>query len=156
VSQIKCQTITGETIEVEESSLSLRPAAYALIVNGDNELLVEDPSEEGGKYWFPGGGLKDDEIPELALVREVKEETGLEIKVGQQIAYLEYYYYHNKLHQNFRCQSKFFLCRPILSIKDTSGEVKTKWLKLGQLDESKFHPLIVSVLDSLRKTILNK
>ena len=156
MSHIKCQTIAGETIEVEESSLSPRSAIYALIINKDNELLVEDPSEEGGKYWFPGGGLKDKEIPEIALAREVKEETGLEIEVGQQIAYLEYCYYHNKLHQNFRCKSKFFFCKLISDTKDTFGDVKTKWLKLEQLDENKFHPLIISVLHRLKKAIFIK
>lgn len=156
VGLIKCQTIKGETIEVEESFLSLRPAVYALIVNNNKELLVEDPSNEGGKYWFLGGGLKEGEKSELALAREVKEESGLEIEVGQQIACLEYYYYHNKLHKHFRCQSKFYLCKPTSSCKETSGEVKTRWLKIEQLDRTQFHPLIISVLQNLEKIIFAK
>lgn len=39
-----------------------------------------------GKWEFPGGKVDDDEGPEAALVREIKEELGLSISVGTLIS----------------------------------------------------------------------
>ena len=56
----------------------LRVSAVALIRRGDDVLLVESryPGEES--FWaLPGGMLEDDEDVTDALIREVREETGL-------------------------------------------------------------------------------
>ena len=151
---IKCQTISGETIEVEEKALFPRPCAYALVVNNKNELLVEDPKDEGGKYWFLGGGLKNSENPKIGLKREVFEESGMNIKVGKLIAQLEYCYYHNKLKKYYRCKSKFFLCKPLgNTVPNFARQVKTKWLKITNLKSDDFHNLISGIMEKLREEL---
>ncbi|MDO4460002.1 MAG: NUDIX domain-containing protein [Clostridia bacterium] len=55
-----------------------RPSARAVIIQGDKIALVYSGKE---KYFkFPGGGIHDDEDKTEALIREVKEETGLIVK----------------------------------------------------------------------------
>jgi len=148
---IKCQTISGETIEVEEKALSPRPCAYALVVNNKNELLIEAPKDEGGKHWFIGGGLEKDEDPELALTREAKEEAGVNIEVIEVLTSLEYCYYHNKLNKDFHCNSDFYLCKYISPASTPSIQgVKTKWLEINELNEEEFHLLIRKVLGILK------
>ncbi len=45
-------------------------------------------------YAFPKGLIERGETPEEAALREVEEETGLEVKVGPLIEHINYYYKH--------------------------------------------------------------
>jgi len=59
----------------------IRVGTRAVIFNKDNELLVEHSLRpEANYYYLPGGGVQFLEKIEDCLVREVKEETGLEVK----------------------------------------------------------------------------
>ncbi len=58
----------------------------ALIKNDKGEILIDrrnqpDTPEEHNKWEFVGGKINFGEDPEEALVREVKEECGLDVKV---------------------------------------------------------------------------
>lgn len=57
---------------------------YALIFNDENKILaLQIPkrySESGGKWAFPGGRMEAHDQPKGGLLREVKEETGLDIQ----------------------------------------------------------------------------
>jgi 8-oxo-dGTP diphosphatase len=58
-------------------------AVKALIFSGEKFLIVKrSPTARGDLYsWeLPGGRLELKESPEIALVREVKEETSLDVK----------------------------------------------------------------------------
>lgn len=51
-----------------------------IVSDGDNILLVRNWLGSG-RYALPGGGLKVDEDPKQAIVRELKEETGIVVEV---------------------------------------------------------------------------
>ena len=56
--------------------------AAAVIFNEDNKILLVKLTYQRFHPWgLPGGGLDYSEIPEDAVVREVLEETGLEIGI---------------------------------------------------------------------------
>lgn len=59
------------------------PAVAAIIMRDGEILLVRRGAEPGiGKWSVPGGSVEIGERLEEALKREVREETGLEIEVG--------------------------------------------------------------------------
>lgn len=65
-----------------------RLGAYALIRRGDAVLLVRI-SERGfhtGSWTLPGGGVDHGEAPRTAVLREVREEAGVECLVGELVA----------------------------------------------------------------------
>lgn len=47
-------------------------------------------------YVFPGGGLEASETPEQAAVREAKEELGVDVRLGLQVARV--FYHGNRQH----------------------------------------------------------
>ena len=77
---VVCHDKDGVVYETPVSELSFRPSVYAVIIKEGKVLLVKN---WGDGYEFPGGGIELGETIEEALVREVREETGLEIRVGK-------------------------------------------------------------------------
>lgn len=58
---------------------------YALIANEKNEILVlqlpEHCGDAANQWTLPGGKLEPTDTPESGLLREIEEETGLEVSV---------------------------------------------------------------------------
>lgn len=59
-----------------------RVGAFAIIRDDDGRVLISRRSDSG---WFnlPGGGVEPHEAAPEGLIREVREETGLEVTVGR-------------------------------------------------------------------------
>jgi putative (di)nucleoside polyphosphate hydrolase len=55
-----------------------RPCVLAVFVNESAQVLVAERKSPRGAWQFPQGGIEAGETPEQAVVREMKEELGLE------------------------------------------------------------------------------
>lgn len=60
----------------------------AIVFDRDKILLIKRTKEPWSGLWhFPGGHVDEDEIPQDAVIRELKEETGLDAEiVGDEVA----------------------------------------------------------------------
>ncbi len=90
-------------------------AVDALVVNASDEILMIDSPKRG--WEFPGGQVEAGETLHQALVREVREETGVEVSIGQLVG----------VYQNIRTDILMlgFLCNYL------GGELKTSSESLG-------------------------
>lgn len=62
-----------------------RVAAYAVVTSSCGVLMTQfsDRTDAPGQWGLPGGGLDAEETPDRAVVREVWEESGQLIEVGE-------------------------------------------------------------------------
>ena len=74
-----CKDVYNNEYEVPVEELELRVGAYAVIIENGKLLLAR----QWDGYSLIGGGVEKGETVEEALIREVKEESGLEMEPGE-------------------------------------------------------------------------
>ncbi len=79
----------GKKHSFDSDELQWRPSVYAVVIS-DNKILLF-PQRRGG-YDLPGGGVEIDETCDSAVIREVKEETGIDVKVKKLITMRENFF----------------------------------------------------------------
>ncbi len=69
---------------MENKDIQFHITVKGIVIYEGKTLILKRvrPSSDGLGYWeLPGGGLEYGEDPHQALVRELKEETGLDIEI---------------------------------------------------------------------------
>jgi putative (di)nucleoside polyphosphate hydrolase len=62
---------------VKSAALYFRAGVGAVIANASGQVLACERADVPGSWQFPQGGLKTNESPAQAVLREVREETGI-------------------------------------------------------------------------------
>lgn len=117
----------------------------AAIIRDENRIFATQRGygEFKDGWEFPGGKIEAGETPEQALIREIKEELDIEIKVGELLHTVEYDY--PKFHLRMHC----FFC----TIK--SGELvlreheAAKWLTKETLNSVEWLPADLELIDKI-------
>lgn len=137
---VKCIDIYGKEHEVPVSDLQWRPAAYGIVIK-DNSVLL---SKQFGKYDLPGGGVELSEKLEEGVIREVKEETGLDVKNPVAIGIENNFFRstHSSENKSYHSLSVYYVCEYVggeLSVDGFDEDERkhaeiAEWVSLEKLD----------------------
>jgi 8-oxo-dGTP diphosphatase len=120
----------------------------AVLFEGDRVLLTQRKlgSHLEGSWEFPGGKVEEDEDPQAALVRELREEVGIEARVGE-VLDVTFYRYPKK-----NCLLLFYeVEREAGSPEPQALDVAdVRWASLAELRDEDFPPADLSILAKVR------
>lgn len=108
---VTCDRFLGGTIDLPRARLAIRPAAYGLIVHDGRVLLMGNRRVE--RLSLPGGGIEVGERLADAVQREIREETGLTVRVDRLAAFREGFFYYDPADLAFHSLLFFFHCMPL-------------------------------------------
>ena len=109
-------------------------AVGAVVKKGDSIVLVKRTHEPGKGFWsIPGGLVELGETVKDAVKREVREETGLSVKIDKLIDVIDNIVYDRPGRLKFHYVLVDFLVHPVGGkVQDTS---KASWVKAGELSK---------------------
>jgi A/G-specific adenine glycosylase len=118
----------------------------AVIWRDDKVLIAQRPLEGmlGGLWEFPGGKQEDDETLTQCLQREIAEELGIEIEVGQLITIVKHAYTH------FKITLYAFECRLVRGNPQLLGVADWRWVSLDEIDTFAFPRTDLQIIDVLK------
>jgi 8-oxo-dGTP diphosphatase len=126
------------------SSSNIRDIAIAVVQHAGCVLVGRRP--EGvplaGFSEFPGGKVRSGETPAEAAARECREETGLEIRIGEVMDETIHGYQHGQLRLHFFAAAP---CNP-----DQQPAAPFCWIALADLKNHQFPPANAAVLAKLQ------
>ena len=119
----------------------------ALIWNEAGQLLIaQRPHDKmlGGLWEFPGGKCEAGETLDACLRREIREELGIEIEVGEHLATVEHAYTH------FSITLHAFHCRYVGGEPQALGVADWRWVFPGELDAFAWPSTDAKIIAALR------
>jgi 8-oxo-dGTP diphosphatase len=120
----------------------------AALVFHHGKLLITQrhaKSHLGGLWEFPGGKREAGESFEECLIREIREELGIEISVGELFEEIFHTYAEKSVHL------KFFLCHLVTGQPRPLGCAAISWIGKSELADYKFPAADEYLLEKLSK-----
>jgi A/G-specific adenine glycosylase len=118
----------------------------AVIWNDDRQILIDRRKPEGllGGLWeFPGGKIEPGETVEACIIREIQEELGIEIAVGDRLLTLDHAYTH------FRVTLNVHHCRYLKGEPQPLECDEIRWVQPDELSQFAFPKANVKIIEAL-------
>ena len=148
--------VAVEVVAVAGSLASYpRHTARGIVVHQGNILLME--RWRPGLHYFsiPGGGIEPGETPEATVVRELREETSVEVKVGRPVLEMRV---GDLSHLLYLCE--YISGEPHLpddapeaQLDAAINRFKPRWVDIGLLDELPFiywEPIRLQLIEGMQ------
>lgn len=123
-----------------------RQVAVGLVWDGERLLVQRRPPEGllGGLWEFPGGKVEEGEEPAEAVRRELREEMGLEVEVGEPLEPVRHAYSH------FRVTIHPYHAHVVAGTPRARWAVDWRWSTLEEMEELPLPAANHRILEELR------
>jgi 8-oxo-dGTP diphosphatase len=123
--------------------------AACALVDGDGRVLIAQRPEGkslAGLWEFPGGKVEAGETPEGALVRELAEELGVQVKADC----LAPFVFASHGYEGFHLLMPLYLCRRWDGFAQPRHHKALKWVRPAELDRWPMPPADAPLIAYLR------
>jgi mutator protein MutT len=121
----------------------------AALIFRDGKLLITQRNADahlGGLWEFPGGKREAGETFEQCLVREIREELGVEISVAELFEEISHTYPEKSV------RLKFFVCKLLSGEPQPLGCAAFKWIGRSELRDYAFPEADAQLLEKLKSS----
>lgn len=127
---------------------AVRHRAAVFLIDGDGNVLLFHRFKNGAEYYaVPGGGVEPGETPEEAAVRELKEETTLDVALGERIGKLETDGNHQYFYIAKSWSGTAVVAGPEMQNQQPGNVYTLEWVPLEKLTE-------IDVRDGARQILM--
>ncbi len=126
--------------------LPFQVIGVGVVVNAAGEVLIDQRLEEGllgGMWEFPGGKQEIGETIETCIARELKEELGIAVTVGDELITVDHAYSHKKL------RFVVHLCTWVSGEPQPLASQQVRWVLPDDLDKYAFPAANAKIIQSL-------
>lgn len=149
---------TVESFPVRRRSKEVPTHRIAVgVVIRDGSFLITRRKQSGllGGLWeFPGGKIQKNETAEQACIRELNEETSLNVTVVSHLQQVKHAYSH------FKIVMDVFVCRYVSGEVSLSGPVDFKWITPAEIGNYPFpganHKFIPNLREFLKSRLKSR
>ncbi len=120
----------------------------AVISNEVGKILIDRRLPQGtmGGLWeFPGGKIEDGETIPECITREIREELGIDIEVGEHLLTIDHTYTH------LRVTLTVHLCRHLGGVPQPLECDEVQWVHVDELDQFNFPEANTQIIAALQK-----
>ena len=119
-----------------------------VVLNADGEVLIDQRLEEGllgGMWEFPGGKQELGETIQTCIARELQEELGIAVTLGDELITVDHAYSHKKL------RFVVHLCTWLSGEPQPLASQQVRWVRPESLKEFPFPAANARIIESLLK-----
>ena len=128
--------------------IPLKQIGVAVIWNDQGEILIDRRPADGllGGLWeFPGGKIEAEETPEACIQREILEEIGIQISVGDHLITVDHAYTH------FKVRLIVHHCQYVSGEPQTLACDEIRWVIPDALSEFPFPKANKQIIEAILK-----
>ncbi len=120
----------------------------AVIWNASGQILIDrrrPVGVMGGLWEFPGGKIEPGETVIECIQREIKEELGINIEVGELLTTIDHTYTH------LRVTLTVHMCKHVSGVPQPIECDEVRWVNLDELSQFEFPEANTQIISALKK-----